>query len=404
MRSDLPKAASVGEGLSGTNLVRAGDHNQRVTLQAVRANGPITRAEVSTLTGLTAPAIANITTRLANDGLIMKDGRIVGARGQPATKFVVNPEGAFSIGLNIDRDHVTLLVMDLAGIVRDRVCFEARFALPDEVLDFVKRELERITRHKLINPKRLIGIGIGIPDDLGRIFLPHKPPAYEQWSHIDVAALFSSHLNIPAYVENDATAAAIGELQFGQGLNRQHFLFTLISAGLGSGIIINGQPYKGADGRSGEIGFIPQGVLAGSGREGILQDNISLYALYEFMARNGFTISTPDDLKTDDPQKLKVIDNWIEMAVEDLVAPYLIMNCAFNPEVHFIGGRLPAYMIDKICDKLNSRLRPIAPRAPVIAPFVRAAAADDAAPMGAAVLVFQHRLLPRPEALMKTSA
>ncbi|MCA1934780.1 MAG: winged helix-turn-helix domain-containing protein, partial [Asticcacaulis sp.] len=100
-----PRNGTYEEGLSGTNLERAGDHNQRVTLQAIRARGPITRADLADITSLTAPAIANITRRLLNDGLILKAGRLTGGRGQPATQLVVNPDGAFSIGLNIDRDH-----------------------------------------------------------------------------------------------------------------------------------------------------------------------------------------------------------------------------------------------------------------------------------------------------------
>ena len=77
--------------LSGTNLERAGDHNQRVTLHAIRVNGPITRAELAAITGLTAPAIANITKRLLIDNLIQEAGRRRGGRGQPATKLVINP-------------------------------------------------------------------------------------------------------------------------------------------------------------------------------------------------------------------------------------------------------------------------------------------------------------------------
>src|ERR671931_1063522 len=90
---------------SGTNLERAGDHNQRVTLHAIRVNGPITRTDLADITGLTPPAIANITRRLLNDQLIMVAGRRRGGRGQPATKLVINPDSRFSIGINIDRDH-----------------------------------------------------------------------------------------------------------------------------------------------------------------------------------------------------------------------------------------------------------------------------------------------------------
>src|SRR5580704_14738637 len=98
--------------LSGTNLERAGDHNQRVTLHAIRVNGPITRADLAGITGLTPPAIANITKRLMHDNLIKEAGRVRGARGQPPLKLVINPDSWFSVGVNVDRDHMTVVVLD----------------------------------------------------------------------------------------------------------------------------------------------------------------------------------------------------------------------------------------------------------------------------------------------------
>src|SRR5215471_15905191 len=116
--------------LSGTNLERAGDHNQRVTLHAIRVNGPITRTDLAEITGLTPPAIANITKRLMQDNLIKEAGRVRGARGQPPIKLVINPDSWFSIGVNIDRDHMTLLVLDFQGIVRARVSREIALPCP----------------------------------------------------------------------------------------------------------------------------------------------------------------------------------------------------------------------------------------------------------------------------------
>ncbi len=403
-RSKARPAPVTSESLSGTNLTRAGDYNQRVTLQAIRANGSATRAELTTITGLTPPAIGNITARLHSDGLIKPDGRVLGGRGQPALKFVVDPEGAFSLGLNIDRDHISLVAMDFTGAIRDRAILEAKFALPGEVLTFVQTQLKRIKRQSRINTDRLIGIGIGIPDNLGNILLPHRPEAYHEWAQIDVCRFFSEALGLPAYSENDATAAAVGELQFGSGRGRQHFILTLISAGLGSGLIINGQPYRGADNCSGEIAFIAQSLFAGGAPQGILQDKVSLYALYDYLAERGFQVSDPVQLADPAPDCRAAIDAWIEMTADLLLGPFAVMNCAFNPERHYIASRMPAPVIERLCDRLNTRLRQALPLAPNIAPFAAATAAEDAAPMGAAVLVFQNRLLPRPEALKKTLA
>src|SRR6201994_3818886 len=137
-KSDGPmeEGRDAGMTLSGTNLERAGDHNQRVTLHAIRVNGPITRTDLADITGLTPPAIANITKRLLQDNLIREAGRARGARGQPALKLVINPDSWCSIGVNVDRDHIALVVLDFQGTVRARSAREISFALPATVRTF----------------------------------------------------------------------------------------------------------------------------------------------------------------------------------------------------------------------------------------------------------------------------
>ncbi|MDI7776326.1 ROK family transcriptional regulator [Asticcacaulis sp. EMRT-3] len=396
-----PRVHALGESLSGTNLERAGDHNQRVTLQAVRAaGGPITRADIADLTGLTAPAIANITKRLLDDGMILKAGRQLGGRGQPATKLVVNPDAAFSIGLNIDRDHIAIVALDFIGNVRARVCREVHFAMPQEVIAFFRAEVETIIADKVIDSERLIGIGIGIPDDLGRVPVANRPDAYQIWSEIDVAALFAEILPVPVYVENDAAAASIGEMQFGHGLQHRSFIYTIISAGLGGGLVIDGHYYRGAEGRSGEIGFLP--VKNEAGQEKTLEDMVSLYALYDDLRKGGFDVSTPDDLENLSEAGKARIDAWLDRAADHLAMPCLVMNCAIDPEAHFIGGRLPAAFIEKLCTRLNTRLAGYGDRIKRIAPVKRAELAVDAAARGAGILPFNDRFLPIRAALMKT--
>jgi predicted NBD/HSP70 family sugar kinase len=391
-----------GDSLSGTNLERAGDHNQRVTLQAVRAAGDatVTRAEIADLTGLTPPAVANITNRLLKDGLIQKAGRLLGGRGQPATKLVVNPDGAFSIGLNIDRDHITIVALDFLGQVRARVCREVHFAMPDAVVAFFKEEVARIAARRAIDFNRLIGLGIAIPDDLGRIPLANRPDAYRIWSEIDVADRFTDLVPGPIIVENDATAAAIGEMQFGHGLQHRNFLYTLISAGLGGGLVVDGHYVRGADGRSGEIGFLP---VVGHSEHRTLEDVVSLYALYDDLRKAGFAVSTPDDLEALPEAGLTRVEAWLDRAAGHLVGPFLVMNCAFNPAAHFIGGRLPVRFIESLCAKVNARLQAHSPGIRNIAPVKRAELAVDASARGAGILPFNERFLPIREALMKTA-
>jgi hypothetical protein len=180
-RNESPPGGVTGRNLSGTNLERAGDHNQRVTLHAIRVGGPVTRSDLALTTGLTAAAIANITNRLSRHKLILEAGTTRGARGQPATKLVVNPDGCYSMGLNVDRDHITLVVVDFTGRVRARSSREVKFALPDQVQSFFRRSAGRLLSKSRIDPSKLVGIGVAFPDDIQRAGLPEQPPAYAVW-------------------------------------------------------------------------------------------------------------------------------------------------------------------------------------------------------------------------------
>jgi len=389
--------------LSGTNLERAGDHNQRVTLHAIRLNSPITRAELVEITGLTAPAIANITKRLLTDKLIQGAGRRRGGRGQPATKLVINPDAWFSIGLNVDRDHITMVVLDFEGRVRARASSEVAFAMPKDVEQFFRKGVGKLLAKVGIGHDRVAGIGVALPDDMPRaVVLPHQPVDYGVWASTDVAALLSGVVHAPVFVENDAAAATMGEMQFGLGKKHQTFFYILITAALGGSLVIDGNHFRGATGRSGELGMLRGRDATGHERQ--IQNIVSLSALYGRLAAQGIRVSTPHELTGLDESGQAIIDAWVEASVDTLIDTVLAINCLVNPEAVLIGGRLPGSIVDQIATRLNQRLEAYVGTVPAIAPVARAALSDDAPAVGAAILPFTHRLLPTRSALMKVAA
>jgi predicted NBD/HSP70 family sugar kinase len=389
-----------GSSLSGTNLERAGDYNQRVVLQAIRVNGPITRAELSKITGLTAPAVSNIAQRLQNDRLIMGVGRVTGARGQPATKFMVDPDGCLSIGVNIDRDHITVLALDLLGKIRARWTKTIDFALPDAVAKACRSQIQKIVNRPEFRDTQILGLGVALPDDLGSVPLPHQPDGYSAWSAVNVSQMFSEFLpGRPVFVENDAAAAALGELQFGQGVNRSSFFYMLVNFGLGGGLVIDGHYVRGANGRSGEIGFLPNRSAATDAVT--LQDFVSVSALLKHLDDTGYAFGGADDLEKPELNVRALIDAWVEVAADLLAEPLINLSCLIDPEAVLIGGRLPSWIIDDLANALNHRLRQ-AHTLPALPPVLRAATAADAPAVGAAILPFIDKLLPSRATLMKT--
>jgi predicted NBD/HSP70 family sugar kinase len=400
-RTESPAGGVTGRNLSGTNLERAGDHNQRVTLHAIRVSGPVTRTDLALMTGLTSAAIANITHRLLRHRLILKAGTTRGTRGQPATKFVINPDSCYSMGLNVDRDHITLVAVDFTGRVRARISREVRFALPDTVQSFFRRSAGPLLSKARINPDRLVGLGVAFPDEIQRAGLPGQPPEYAMWGSVAVDRLLSSVLPVPVFVENDAAAAAMGEMQFGFGQQYQSFFYILITAALGGGLVIDGHYFRGATGRSGELGRLPRRDWTGATRK--LENVVSLSALYGYLADQGLNVSSPRELTQLDEPRQRIVEKWIDTAVDALEETLLAIECLINPEAILIGGRLPAPLVDRLAGRLNERIRTFEATIPAIAPISRAALADDAPAVGAAILPFSNRFLPTRFALMKTS-
>lgn len=391
-----PVAQMARRHLLGTNLERAGDHNQRVTLQAIRLSGAATRTDLALMTGLTAASITNITRRLLRDRLILEAGRTRGSLGQPATKLSINLDGCYSLGLNVDRDHVTLVLVDFAGRVRARTSREIPFALPDAVRTLFARSVKHLLAQARIAPDKVVGIGVAFPDDIQRAELHGQPPEYSIWGNTSVPELLSGVLPVPVFVENDAAAAAMGELQFGLGLRYQNFFYILITAALGGGVVLDGHYARGAIGRSGEVGWLRE--RGGFPKARQLQNIVSLSGLYQSLAKAGIQVASPHDL-TRLESAGEIVAQWIESSAEALDDALVSINCLLNPEAILIGGRLPAVLVDRLTARLNDRMQVHKSSVPSLAPIVRAAMSDDASAVGAAILPFSELFLPSTRSL-----
>jgi predicted NBD/HSP70 family sugar kinase len=352
------------------------------------------------MTGLTPAAIANITRRLLGDGLVLEAGRRRGERGQPATRLVINPDSCFSFGINIDRDHITLVLLDFVGRVRARAAKEVAFAMPAVVERFLRRSVGAMLRSAGVARERLIGAGVAFPDDLTRTRLPAQPDAYSAWARVRVDELVGGVLGVPVFVENDAAAAAIGEMQFGAGQRYRSFFYVLVTAALGGGVVIDGNYFRGATGRSGEVGWLHGLDRDGADRQ--LQSIVSLSALSARLAERGVRVRAPRDLERLDAAAAEVVEAWIGESTDALAPALVAINCLVNPEAILIGGRLPAALVDRLAAALNARMAEFAAQVPAVAPVARADTSDDAPAVGAAILPFSDRFLPTRFALLKS--
>jgi predicted NBD/HSP70 family sugar kinase len=388
--------------LSGTNLERAADHNQRITLHAIRISGSLTRVDLARITGLTAPAIANITRRLLDDGLIEDAGRRRGARGQPPTKLVLRHDACYAIGVNVDRDHITIVLVDFSGETLARTSEEVDFALPEQVRSLYRRSIRTMLKTARVDKTKIVGIGVAVPDDLGSIDLPGRPSAYAAWDSVDISRLFDQPFDLPVFVENDAAAAAMGEMQLGFGQTVNSFFYILISLGLGGGLVVDGAYVRGANGRSGELGYMRAPGRQKPGKQ--IQALVSLAGLSQHLKAHGFALADVMTSEAPEDSLETCTSDWVEQASRQLRDPLVAVNCLINPAMILVGGRLPRRLIEQIVERTNALLLEMIDEMPRLAPLARAALSEDAPAVGAAILPFSHFLLPKPSALWKVAS
>ena len=212
--------------LSGTNFLElTGDYNQRLVYQTIRTKGPITRNALTELTGLAKPTIAGIVKSLVRSELVSETGRIYGGRGQPAVHLEANPEGCYSIGLHVDEDQLSLIVIDDPGHSVRRSTTSLPSSSRTRVNEFFQHQFVDLT--KGICRERIIGLGVATSDSIASSRSSHGGTASDAVG-IDLMALSEIARDMPIYIDSDLAAATAGELLFGIGATLQTYYFILM--------------------------------------------------------------------------------------------------------------------------------------------------------------------------------
>ena len=189
----------------GSNLVLVGGFNERVILSTLRRHGPASKADLSRLVGLTSNAAGMIVKKLESGGLVRTRGKRYGGRGQPATVLELNPDGAYSIGVRVDRTKIEIVLVDLCGTVLDRRTLH-RLPMPAGATTYLADAIGKI-RDALGEPRkaRLKGIGVAIPYNLGSWLRELALPArkFRVWDRFDIGRELARVTGLPVFVEND---------------------------------------------------------------------------------------------------------------------------------------------------------------------------------------------------------
>jgi glucokinase len=177
------------------------------------------------------------------------------------------------LGFDIGGTKTMVGVAEESGKVLAMQRFETKGNLgPEQALSRMKEAARRVINEAGVTPD-VIGIGCGGPLDRKSGTL-YTVPNLPGWEGICLTREFGDEFGVPAFLENDANAAAMGEHLFGAGKGVDDFVFLIVGTGIGGGIIANGRIYRGFGDNAGEIGhhkIIPEGPLCPCGDRGCLE-------------------------------------------------------------------------------------------------------------------------------------
>ncbi len=331
--------------LGNRDLIRA--INRSNVLNTIKTNGPISRIEIARSTGLSAATVTGITADLIADGFVYEkeEGDLRG--GRRPILLAINPRGGYVVGIKLMEDHAIGAITDLeATIVEKYSC-----KLTDKSLDTAIESLVEVVNVLMceggIVSEQLLGVGVGLAGIVNakKGVLRYSP--YFGWHDVPLVEILRSRLLVPVYIDNDVNTLTLNEQLFGTGQGKENFITVTIGRGVGLGIVVNGQIYRGGNGAGGEFGHTiidPEGHQCDCGKKGCLETYVSDPALLRLASEAAARGELPEEPKTVDEliayAKSGVSVAQLIVAQSGVILGYGIANLIniFNPQEVIISG------------------------------------------------------------------
>jgi len=380
--------------------------HQAHLLRLLRDEGPRSRAELSDEVSLSKSKLALDVDRLVKQGLVESAG-LAASRGGRRSSIIQLASHLRFIGIDIGATSVDVAVLngrlEILGHVAEPL--DVRKG-PQVVLDRALDLFGKLRADGLAEDVH--GAGVGVPGPVGfREGVPVAPPIMPGWDRFPVRELLSQALGCPVLVDNDVNIMALGEKHAGLARSVDDFLFVKIGTGVGAGIFVGGQVYRGVDGSAGDIGHISvdeSGPVCSCGNTGCLEAFFSGAALARdatAAARTGSSQILAARLA--EVGELAAVDVAHAAAAGDPVAIGLVRNGGrrigqvlaglvsfFNPGVVVIGGGVAGLGHMLLAEIRSVVYRRSLPLATGNLPIVLSELGEEAGVVGAARMISDH--------------
>ena len=240
------------------NTIR--DINRQIVLNYVREREPISRAEIARETDLQRSTISAIVEALTAEGLVEEIGEGESTGGRRPTLLRLRTKEAIAIGVAITPTCTTVATSDLAG----RIVEQKDFLTDPDAEKTLQAVINLVREFTLKNKGSIEAVGVSLPGLVdpstgNAVYVP-----YFKWRDIPVSKIIATAVGLPVVIDNDANAVALAELWFGRPevCDARDFILVLVAEGVGTGIIFDGQVYRGQRGAAGEFGHMVIGTQA----------------------------------------------------------------------------------------------------------------------------------------------
>ncbi len=365
--ADRPRAEPDGDSSPRRRRTR------RLLLGAIRERAGITRGELSRLTGLSRSATAEGVQDLLAQHLITERRTDPGVgRGRPSTLLFPNAPEGFVGAVDFGHSHVFAAVADTRGRI---LAENGQGADVDQqatdALDAAADLLRRCLTDAGLAASDLAGVAAGIPCPLDATTgVVRSPTILAAWVDLDPARELATRIGRPVYVDNDANMGARGEQRFGAARGCRDFIYVKASHGIGAGLVLAGETYRGTLGIAGEIGHtqLPDATsLCRCGNRGCLETVVSITEVRRQLAH----IRPAPDIHASDPSLAAVAADPVAARVITAAGRTLgrvlaDMCNALNPDALIVGGELStagAPLVAGIRESIDRYAQPAAAQA-----------------------------------------
>ena len=337
--------------MRGSNHSGMRQFNERIVLQAIRHHGTMAKADLARLTQLSTQTVSIIVSRLEADGLLVKQSPVRGKIGQPSVPLALNPQGAFSLGLQVGRRSLEVLVSDFLGQPRHQMQFNYDYPDPDWVLPHIKQALTQMAALMVEEGTRLVGIGLTAPLSLhqwSELLGGDAAIALKRWETVDLLAEVQAMTDLPVQFAKDTTSACMAEMLQGHGRAISSFLYVFVGTFVGGGLVVAGHIMAGPRGNAGAIGSMPMGLGDGGQKPQQLLQLASGWQLEQALKAAGFDAQLVHQDSIMDAAYATSTTAWLAQASRALAMTIISATALMDLDAAVIDGSLGRSLIDAL--------------------------------------------------------